>query len=103
MKVASLPHRLGWEDTTIPIRAAVANDAIPRFTDEPWAQALSECRGHLEEAVPPSSSLITGGKIQLTAPEGPKVPGEDRTQGFMFTRRQAGEVAETMGFSFSLR
>lgn len=36
LNVASLPHRLGWEDTTFP-RAAVANDAMPRFSDEPWA------------------------------------------------------------------
>lgn len=37
LKAASQPHSLGWEDTAIPKRAAVANDAIPRFTDEPWA------------------------------------------------------------------
>lgn len=48
VKVASQPDRLGWEDTTIPSKVAVANDAIPRFTDQPWSQAPSECREHLE-------------------------------------------------------
>lgn len=33
MNVAQ-PHRLGWEVTTIPTRAAVTNDAMARFTDE---------------------------------------------------------------------
>lgn len=58
LKAASGLHSLGWEDTAIQSWAAVANDAIPRFTDEPWAQAPNECRGHHEEAVLHSYPLI---------------------------------------------
>lgn len=35
LKAAAQPHSFGWEDTAIRKRAAVANDAIPRYTDEP--------------------------------------------------------------------
>ena len=78
MKVSSQPHRLGWEDTTITFLAAVANDAISRFTDEPWAQGPFECRRELEEAVPSSFTLIIYNRLQVVAPEGTEGPIEDR-------------------------
>lgn len=37
VKATSQPHRRGWEDATIPTRAAVTTDAMPRFTDAPSA------------------------------------------------------------------
>ena len=37
LNAALQPHCLGWEDTAVPKRAAVANDASLLFTDEPWA------------------------------------------------------------------
>lgn len=85
VKAALQPNSLGWEDTAILIKAAVANDAIPRFTDEPWAQAPSECRGHLREALSSPSCVIFSIKLQCRAPKGSKTPGKDRTLGFMFT------------------
>lgn len=36
LNAALQPHSLGWEDTAVPKRAAVANDVSLRFTDEPW-------------------------------------------------------------------
>lgn len=94
VKAASQPNSLGWEDTAILKRAAVANDAIPRSTNEPWAQAPSECRGHLEEAVSSPSSLIFSIKFQCRAPQGSKTPGKDRTLGFMFTEGKLDKWAE---------
>lgn len=58
VNAASRLHSLGWEDTAIPSSAAVANDATPRFTDEPRAQAPSECRGRRQEAILHAPPLI---------------------------------------------
>lgn len=85
LKAASRLHSFGWEDTAILSWAAVANDAIPRFTDEPWAQAPKECHGHHEEAILHSSPLIFCNKTLCRERGESQTPGKDRTWSFRFT------------------
>ncbi|CAB1446159.1 unnamed protein product [Pleuronectes platessa] len=92
----------GWEDATIAISAASANDASPGFTDEPRAQAPPACRRHPTEAAPSPPTLIIRPQFTPGADRA-QAPGGDRTQGFMFTEQKLREEARAMGFSFSLR
>lgn len=72
-----------WEeDTAIPKRAAVVNDAIPRYADEPRAWAPFECRDHLEEETPsPSPLILCDKRFCAEHRKGPKTdsPGKERT------------------------
>lgn len=93
MKAASRFHSLGWEDTAILSWAAVANDAIPRFTDESWAQAPDECRGHHEKAILHSSPLIVINEIRCRARGESQTPGKEPTRRLRFAERKLEKSA----------
>ena len=92
----------GWEDATIAISAAAANDASPAgFTDEPRARAPPACRAHPSEAAPSPPALITRPHFTPGA-DRRQAPGGDRTQGFMFTEQKLREVSRASRSNFSL-